>query len=443
MINARTQVRFRDALPKSADVVVIGGGVIGVFASLYLRRLGKSVVLCEKGCVAGEQSSRNWGWVRCQNRDPAELPLAMEAQRLWKEVDAEVKGRTGFTQTGVLYACSSEESLAKWQFWLDIAAEHGLDSRLISAAEVDQRVVRHSSTQRYIGGLLTATDGRAEPWTAVPAVAELAQSEGVAIREQCAVRALDVQGGQVVGVVTEAGPVRASHVVLAGGAWSSMLLRNHGVDIPQLLVRGTVAATAEVPEVHAGNLKDEQLASRRRQDGGYTLALPNTHHFVGPDSFRHALKYARLLGTLPDVSLRPPSFAHPNSWTARRRWAADEPTPFEQTRVLDPPPDEPTVAKLRALFAERYPEVGRPTIRAAWGGMIDAMPDVVPIVDQMPTMAGLIVATGMSAHGFGIGPAFGKAVAHMAAGKPVAHDMHRFRATRFDDGTPIRPGPGL
>lgn len=371
MISARTPVRFKDTLPRAADAVVIGGGVIGVFASLYLRRLGKSVVLCEKGRIAGEQSSRNWGWVRCQNRDVAELPLAMEAQRLWRAVDTELKGQTGFTQTGILYACETHESLAKWQFWLDIAAQHGLDSRFISASEVDERVVRHGAKSRYIGGLLTETDGRAEPWRAVPAVADLAHAEGVIVREECAVRALDVQGGSVHGVVTEAGAVKADHVILAGGAWSSMLLRNHGIDIPQLLVRGTVAATAPLPEVHVGNVKDAQLASRRRMDGGYTLALPNTHHFVGPDSFRHAVKYMPLLGTLPDVSLRAPSFAHPNTWSAKRRWSADETTPFEETRVLDPPPDRATVKKLQSLFAERYEELSMPQISSAWAGMID------------------------------------------------------------------------
>lgn len=400
MINARTPMKFRDKLPSATDVVVIGGGVIGVFASLYLRRMGKQVLLCEKGRIAGEQSSRNWGWVRCMNRDPAELPLAMEAQRLWKEVDREVHGRTGFTQSGIVYACSSQERMAKWDFWLDIAAQHGLESRFLSSAEVDERVVRHTSAPRYVGGLYTATDGRAEPWQAVPAVAELAQAEGVVVREECAVRALDVQGGAITGVVTEDGTVHADHVVVAGGAWSSMLLRRHGINLPQLLVRGTVMATGAVPEVHVGNLKDEELASRRREDGGYTLALPNTHHFVGPDSFRHASKYLPLLGTLPDVSLRPAAFASPDSWSTKRTWREDEVTPFEQTRVLDPPPDGATVEKLRDLFASRYPEVGRPTVSAAWAGMIDAMPDVVPVVDRVSAMPGLIVATGMSAHGF-------------------------------------------
>ena len=82
-----TPVRFRDELPEAADVVIVGGGVIGVFAALYLARAGKRVVVCEKGRIAGEQSSRNWGWIRQHGRDAAELPIMMEAARLWQEVD--------------------------------------------------------------------------------------------------------------------------------------------------------------------------------------------------------------------------------------------------------------------------------------------------------------------------------------------------------------------
>ena len=74
--------------------------------------------------------------------------------------------------------------------------------------------------------------------------------------------------------------------------------------------------------------------------------------------------------------------------------------------------------------------------------MIDAMPDVVPIVDRVPSLEGLIVATGMSGHGFGIGPAFGKAIAHIAHGLDVGHDMRRFRSERFADGSAVEPGPG-
>jgi glycine/D-amino acid oxidase-like deaminating enzyme len=447
-----TSLQFRSALPKATDVVVIGGGVIGTFTALYLNRMGLQVTLCEKGRVAGEQSSRNWGWVRCMNRDPKELPLAMEAHHLWKEVDAQVEGLVGFKQCGIQYLCSTEKQLESWDFWLEIAKTHGLDSHYMTSQQVADKFP--SLKSKYAGALCTPTDGRAEPWTAVPAVAQLAQLEGVTIREKCAVRGLEVLGGTTLkGVVTEDGTIACEQVVLAGGAWSAMLARRHGIHLPQLLVKGTVAATEQLPAVVDGQIKDEKIAIRRREDGGYTLALPNVIHHVGPDSFRNAKEYLPLLATMPDFSIRPPpsDFHHPNAWLkdgAMSSWDLSDESPFERTRVLDPPPDVQTVLNLQRLFADRFPDIcstvdGVPKIKQAWAGMIDAMPDVVPVVDRVDEIEGVIVATGMSAHGFGIGPAFGKAVANIAMGNEVGHDMYRFRSSRFSDGSKIVPGPGL
>ena len=166
------------------------GGVIGTFAALYLNRLGVKVTLCEKGRIAGEQSSRNWGWVRCCNRDPAELPIAMEAQRLWKEIDIEVEGRCGFQQRGIHYLCATEEKMKAHEKWLETAKKHELDSHFISNKELQKRFP--SMKTKYVGALFTPSDGRAEPFTAVPTVAQLAQLEGVTIRENCAVRDLNI-----------------------------------------------------------------------------------------------------------------------------------------------------------------------------------------------------------------------------------------------------------
>ena len=89
--------------PAQADVVIIGGGIIGTCAALHLAQRGVSVALCEKGDIAGEQSSRNWGWVRKQGRDPRELPLAIEALRQWQGMNEVVEAETGFRTTGIMY----------------------------------------------------------------------------------------------------------------------------------------------------------------------------------------------------------------------------------------------------------------------------------------------------------------------------------------------------
>src|SRR5579863_353832 len=83
-------------LPQSTDVVVIGGGIVGVFAAYHLARRGMKVALVEKGRIGAEQSSRNWGWCRQQNRDARELPMATRSLELWESFAAATGEDTGF-----------------------------------------------------------------------------------------------------------------------------------------------------------------------------------------------------------------------------------------------------------------------------------------------------------------------------------------------------------
>lgn len=447
-IRDETPIRFTDPLPSAVDVVVIGGGVIGVFASLYMARSGLKVLVCEKGRIGGEQSSRNWGWIRQHGRDRAELPVMMDASRLWEEVDRQTGGKTGFRRTGVMYLASSQETLERRETWLDIAREHQLDTRILSASDVSERIDqgRSGSAHKWAGATFTPSDARAEPWQAIPAVAELAQSEGVMVREACAVRALDIEGGRVKGVITENGAVACDQVILAAGVWSLLFAARHGVRFPQLSVRSTVCQTEPLPEVFAGNAADEQLAFRRREDGGYTLAGGGLHDlYIGPDAFRFFFKYlpvAREHIADTRFHIAAPR-GYPDGWGQKRRWDADEKSPFERTRVLNPPPNLKQIETMRANFAKRFPDLGAPKILNAWAGMIDTMPDIVPIVDRVPDMENLIIATGMSGHGFGIGPGFGKVLAKMTTGKAAGHNLERFRFNRFSDGSRIVPGPSV
>jgi glycine/D-amino acid oxidase-like deaminating enzyme len=94
-------------LPPTADVVIIGGGIIGASAAYALARKGYSVALLEKGMIAGEQSSRNWGWCRQQNRDPREIPLIKRSLEMWGTLDREVGADLGFRRTGLVYVTTN------------------------------------------------------------------------------------------------------------------------------------------------------------------------------------------------------------------------------------------------------------------------------------------------------------------------------------------------
>src|ERR1700739_4167497 len=110
-------VRSDEVLPARADVVIIGGGIIGPSTALFLAQKGGGAVLCEKGHTAAEQSSRNWGWCRKMGRDPRELPLAIEALRLWPKMNTLVGAETGFRRAGIAYLCRTKDELARREAW--------------------------------------------------------------------------------------------------------------------------------------------------------------------------------------------------------------------------------------------------------------------------------------------------------------------------------------
>jgi glycine/D-amino acid oxidase-like deaminating enzyme len=198
--------------------------------------------------------------------------------------------------------------------------------------------------------------------------------------------------------------------------------------------------------VHSGAATDERIAFRRRQDGGYTLGPAGFHEvFLGRDLLRHLPKYLPAFFEDPFGSAIRPAAPRgfPDAWGTAHRFAPDRETPFERMRMLDPAPSRKALAAMRRNFAALFPQLGEIRLRTAWAGMIDAMPDVVPIVDRCPQIEGLTIGTGMSAHGFGIGSGFGRVLADLIAGAAPGHDLRRFRFARFSDGSKIRPGPAL
>ncbi len=430
------------ACPAAADVVIVGGGIIGTTSALYLAERGLKVVLCEKGHIAGEQSSRNWGWCRQAKRDPREFDLIREALGLWRGMDARIGAATGFTTTGILFAANDEAREASFADWVKEAAGAGIHAQMLSRAEAENQLPGDTAPSR--AALWCPSDGRAEPQKAAPAIAEAARRAGAVILTDCAVRGVETGGGKVVAAVTERGRIATSTVVVAGGAWTRRILKDLDIDLPQLKVRASVLRTSPVENGPLPALWDHDFAFRRREDGGYTIANGHVNVVpIVPDSFRFFTDFLPAL-RMEFASLRlrfGPRFF--TEWQEGGRRALDEPSVYEAVRVLDPAPDTFYLHAAFAALQRRFPVFAGARIVQSWAGFIDATPDAVPVISPVDSVSGLVVATGFSGHGFGIGPGAGHLVADLVTGaRPIA-DPRDFRLSRFFDGSRPRPMAGL
>jgi glycine/D-amino acid oxidase-like deaminating enzyme len=417
-------------MERAADVVVVGAGIVGCATAYFLARRGVRVVVVERGPVPGEQSRKNWGFVRQQGRDPLELPLMMEANRLWQGLERELGADIEWVQGGNLALADDEPRLARFEEWLAVAREFGLDTRLLRAHELPAVVPGLAGA--WAGGLHTPGDGHADPEKATDALARAAVSHGASLHLDCAVQGITTRAGAVAGVVTEHGEVRTPVVVCAAGAWSWRLARTLGLDLPQRWVRGTVARTTSAPAVTACAVWGPGVAFRQRRDGSFTIAAGGAlDHDVTLDSLRQLRFFlpnywknkslfrfhvgrpllASLAATLPGSA-------------ARRR-------PLVWDRGLEPAPNPAKVRRSLAELRRLLPSLPPLGIARSWAGYIDAAPDLLPVLGEVPSLRGFLLATGFSGHGFALGPIAGRLLSELIVDGKPSLDIAGFRFSRF------------
>ncbi len=420
-------------------MVIIGAGIIGISTAWFLRQSGLRVLICEKGRVAGEQSSRNWGWIRQQGRDEAELPIMMESMSIWRELANQIGPQIGFHHGGSLYLCENQSQLDSHDNFLQIAENHGLETRALNKEQL--YTLLQNTPRQWHSAIYTPSDARAEPAQATSAIAETCHASGVIIIENCGVLDLSITNQQIDGIHTEKGFVKCNRVLCSGGHWSAWLLDRIGIRLPQLSTKASVARTADAPLIFEGNASGSNISFRRRQDGGYTIAM--TDYLEVIPSLHAAMQFKVFLPLLRTAKHKLKlriydDTAHVNPFSEEANYQR-----LAANRVLNPRPATQTINRLRQMLDLQLPVLRNTPIVETWSGMIDAMPDAVPVMDEIDNISGLFVATGFSGHGFGIGPACGKIMASLIQDQSPGHNINRFRFSRFYDGSKLQLGPSI
>lgn len=421
-------------LPReSSDVIIVGAGIVGCSTALYAARAGLKVVLLDKGAIGFEQSTRNWGWVHQQVRYPHLIPMAVQSRRLWETLEQDLDADLEWRQGGNLNIASSPEAMAGYEGYQRAAAGTELDIELLTAAQVADRLPGIGND--VLGGLFIPSDGQANPHRVTRAFADAAVAAGATLLQGCAAHSILTDSAVVQGVVTERGTLLADQVVVAAGAWSRRLLKPLGIRLPQNAIRSTVIRTTPAPHYTQATGWAREVAFRQDAAGRFVLASGARSTFdINLDGitdirrfgatawhFRRELKLAVGRPLIRDLlGLIPGTRTHASPWAV--------------LRSNEPPPDPEAAAPNLEGLARLLPQFADLAVEKVWAGNIDMTPDQAPVIDNRTPIAGLVIATGFSGHGFAMGPAAGQSVSQLLQGKATDTSLHAFRLARFAEG---------
>ncbi len=365
----------------TADFIVIGGGIAGSSIAYRLAEKGCSVIVLEKGRVGEEASGRNAGGVRQTGRDPAELPLAMEAINLWADMKDELDCDVGYRRGGNLYYAHTEEKLEAMRPIVQRENKLGMDTELLSPEDTRRLTPILSEDVDLYGAKHCPSDGTANPLLVVKAICRTARRKGVRIHQHTPVRQLKIESGRVTAAVTDDIVFEGGVFVNAAGPWSKGLCNQIGLDFPLTFINDHTIVTEPLPLMITQFIESDRFYFRQALEGNF--------HFGG------------------DVAWR-------------------EVTAFEKDV------DFSTFVELGRRVPVYLPSLRNVRVMRAWGGIIHSTPDKIPILDRVAGYENFFIAAGFSGHGFCLGPIVGKLMAELMVDGKSSLDLSAFRWGRFD-----------
>ena len=371
-------------MKNNADVVVVGGGIIGCAIAYYLTKKGSSVILLEGSDHIGNGgSSRNGGGVRQSGRDPRELPLAMFGiKHLWPTLSEELGVDCEYHQDGNLRLGKTEKHLQILQGLTERAVACGLDVKMIDGEEV--RSINPYLSEEVIGASWCPTDGHANPLTTTLGFYKMARKLGAHVITGEKVLELRRIKGKLRQVVTAENVYEGDTIVLAAGFQSRDIAATVGIDIP--MQEAMLEALVTEAEPH---MFDQMLGTAEA------------------DFYGHQSKHG--------------SFVFGGS-TGLEGFTKDNGTPICDSLTA------PCVCR---GIIKYFPILKDAKIVRTWAGWMDLCVDKVPVISAVDEVPGLVLACGFSGHGFGIAPAVGYQVAELIVDGNTSVDLSALHYNRF------------
>ncbi|HEX8488248.1 MAG TPA: FAD-binding oxidoreductase [Propionibacteriaceae bacterium] len=371
-------------LPAQAEVVVVGGGIMGVSIAFHLAEAGVTdVVVVEQGSLGSGSSAKPLGGVRATFSDANNVELGLRSLRAYERFAGRFGVNIGLRQVGYLFLCRTEAELAAVEASVRLQNRLGCHSRMVGAAEAGE-INPLIDPDALLGASFSPQDGYAEPARVVQGYVRAATSLGVRFCEHTEVFELATDAGGGHRVQTQRGCIGAGTVVIAAGAWSTRLAAMLGVHLPIQAVRRQVGFTPQRPRPHP--------------TVPFTLDLSTTLYF-------HNYRNGLLLGI--SNADEEPGFCREFSYG----W----------TRAFD---------AAAAIVAP--PLVGQPLV-GGWAGLYENTPDHNALIGRAE-VPGVLYATGFSGHGFLQGPAVGEIVRDLYLERQPFLDPTPFSADRFGTG---------
>ena len=378
------------SVPRTADAVIIGGGVMGCAIQYNLAQLGvPNTVLLERDVLGSGSTGRSQAICRMHYSNAVTTELAWQSLQVFADFDNRIGGTSGFVRTGYLVVVNEadegglERNVAMQQ-------ELGVPTSVVSQDDLAQvaTMVTLYDDER---AAWEPNSGYADPYQVTVSYAARAREAGARILMRNPAAGIETQGDRVQAVVTSAGDrIATETVIVAAGPWSKQVLAGVGVDVPLIPVRHQVATVARPVEAvprHPTVGDISQSFSFRPEGSNFTtMGFGDDNEQSDPDVYPQGLELSE-------------------------------------------------AAIARAKLARRVPGMADAYYRGGWSGLFTTTPDWHPILDAVPGVGGLYCAIGFSGHGFKLSPAIGKSVAELVVeGRARDVDLTPLRLTRFAEG---------